>query len=78
MAGSADLQHVPDFLEHAHHFTCTIFAAGAYRTNRFRTLMEARAYAPEMERRAANGRKALIYCVTLDGNTHFVTEDIPS
>lgn len=74
-----DMQAIAlEFMSRAHHFTCTILFDRHYHTRRFRTLAEARAYRPEIERLAGNDRKALVYCVTVDATTHFVSEDIPS
>lgn len=58
----------------AHHFTTTCFKNGGYLTIRSKTLSEARAARPGLERQAANGRKALIYAVSPEAMTDLIPD----
>lgn len=62
-------------MEIAHHFSCTILQDRRYRTARFETLAEARAYRPKLEALAGNGRKAMVYVIDRLGRSTFVPED---
>ena len=63
-------------LADAHHFTCTILLNRRFKTYRFDTLAEARAYKPKLATEAANNRKAMVYAVTRAGTTHFIPDSL--
>lgn len=67
-------ERVLDALRKADHFTCTILSKNRYITHAYRTLTAARFVRRELEALASNGRKAMIYVVTTDGDTVFVPD----
>jgi hypothetical protein len=55
-------------------FTCSIHIARSYSTERFASLEEARAYKEKLERRAGNGKRAMVYAVQANGSAVFVPD----